>query len=541
MNEKNKVKLTHWADQTAEKIIRTRGDLDIYTCASGITPSGTVHIGNFREIISVDLIVRALRARGKKVRFIYSWDDYDVFRKVPKNMPKQDLLKSYLRFPITMVPDVTERDDSYARHNEVDVESTLPEVGIFPEYLYQAERYRQNRYVEGIKTALDKRETIKDCLNHYRDDSHKMKADEEYWPTAVFCSKCHKDTTEMVAYDGKYGLTYKCTDCGNEETLDIRTSPDVKLGWRVDWPMRWKAENTIFEPAGKDHHSQGGSFDTARLVAKDVYGVEAPETFQYDFIGLKGLPGKMSSSSGNVINLEQVLKVYQPEVTRYMFAGTRPNTEFNISFDLDVIKTYEDYDKMERIVFGEQKAKNDNVLEKQKRIWELSQVSEKKEDMPSMISYQIPFRHMCNLLQANSGDIEAVINDLKDIKQEQLERFRTRCKCAWYWITECAPEEFKFQLQDPASPDFKKAEISTQEQACVKILYEEIFPHMDEVDEKTFNTSLYSVAEECGIESKQLFTMCYLILVAKEKGPRLANFMKLIGREKLIVLFEKYI
>ena len=62
---------SHWADQTADKIIRERGDLDVYTCASGITPSGTVHIGNFREIISVDLVVRALRDRGKNVRFIY--------------------------------------------------------------------------------------------------------------------------------------------------------------------------------------------------------------------------------------------------------------------------------------------------------------------------------------------------------------------------------------------------------------------------------------------------------------------------------------
>ena len=69
--QKTDTKLVHWADQTAEKIIRTRGDLDCYTCASGITPSGTVHIGNFREIISVDLVVRALRDKGKKVRFIY--------------------------------------------------------------------------------------------------------------------------------------------------------------------------------------------------------------------------------------------------------------------------------------------------------------------------------------------------------------------------------------------------------------------------------------------------------------------------------------
>ena len=71
-NGAERKQIVHWADRVADQIIRERGDLDVYTCASGITPSGTVHIGNFREIISVDLVVRALRARGKNVRFIYS-------------------------------------------------------------------------------------------------------------------------------------------------------------------------------------------------------------------------------------------------------------------------------------------------------------------------------------------------------------------------------------------------------------------------------------------------------------------------------------
>ena len=101
MSERNISELCHWADQQAERIIKQKGDLDLYTCASGITPSGTVHIGNFREIITVDLIVRALRDRGKNVRFIYSWDDYDVFRKVPGNMPKPEVLEKYLRFTAT--------------------------------------------------------------------------------------------------------------------------------------------------------------------------------------------------------------------------------------------------------------------------------------------------------------------------------------------------------------------------------------------------------------------------------------------------------
>ena len=151
----------HWADIMAEKIIREKGDKELYTCASGITPSGTVHIGNFREIITVELVVRALRERGRNVRFIYSWDDYDVFRKVPKNMPEPELLETYLRKPITLVPDTTGRAENYARGNEVAVEKVLPTVGVFPEYLYQASRYRSNLYAEEIRKALSLRDEIR--------------------------------------------------------------------------------------------------------------------------------------------------------------------------------------------------------------------------------------------------------------------------------------------------------------------------------------------------------------------------------------------
>ncbi|MEI6876444.1 MAG: lysine--tRNA ligase, partial [Spirochaetota bacterium] len=193
-------KALHWADQTAETIIATWGDRDEYTCASGITPSGTVHVGNFREMISVDLVVRALRERGKKVRFIYSWDDYDVFRKVPVNMPQQEVLTQHLRFPITLVPDPWGRDASYARHHEVDVESVLPTVGIQPEFLYQAERYRSGRYAEGMRTALKARENLKVILDKYRDEDHKIQG--EWWPVSVFCSSCQRDTTEIMGWDG---------------------------------------------------------------------------------------------------------------------------------------------------------------------------------------------------------------------------------------------------------------------------------------------------------------------------------------------------
>jgi lysyl-tRNA synthetase class 1 len=533
----------HWADVTAGKIIRERraldgGEKELYTCASGITPSGTVHIGNFREIISVDLVVRALRDLGKNVRFIYSWDDYDVFRKVPLNMPQPEMLTKYLRFPITMVPDPWGRDTSYARHHEVDIETMLPVMGIHPEFLYQADRYRDCFYADYIKIALENKDKLKDILNYYRDDEHKIQG--VWWPVSVFCSECEKDTTEIDGWDGDWGLSYHCTSCGKSETVDIRHAPGVKLPWRVDWPMRWAHEHTDFEPAGKDHHSQGGSFDTSRLVSKQIYDWEAPVTFRYDFIGIKGNAGKMSSSSGRVITIEDLLRVYTPEVSRFLFAGTRPNTEFTISFDLDVIKIYEDYDRTERIALGLVDVKNEDEYKYERRIWELSQPD--SEDIRVIDSHvkagrppiQVPFRHLCNLMQIHDGDIEATLKQICEYTSHgELEKwrenyFRARLERAWYWVNECAPEDFQFRLRKE-----KAAEI----EPCVMALKEQVIEHLDEfADDKACSTAIYAAAESAGVDPKALFKAAYQALIGKDQGPRLANFLRTIGKKRLLEL-----
>lgn len=528
--------LCHWADQMADTIIREKGDLDSYTCASGITPSGTVHLGNFREIITVDLVVRALRSRGKNVRFIYSWDDYDVFRKVPANMPDPEILEKYLRFPITEVPDTTNRNENYARHHEVDIEQQLPRVGIAPEFLYQASRYRANRYAEGMKKAMQMRETIKECLNEYRDDAHKMKPEDVYWPVAIFCGKCSKDTTNITGYDGEYGISYKC-ECGHEETADIRTFKGAKLGWRVDWPMRWNEEKVVFEPGGKDHISPGGSYDTAKLVSKKIYGWDAPVTMRYDFVNLKGVPGKMSSSKGKVIALPDALDVYQAEVLRYLFAGTRPNTEFAISFDMDVLKVYEDYDKTERIVYGVDKAKNEDQFNKEKRIYMLSQIDGK---IPETMPYQITFRMLTTLLQTYSGDIDAVIKSLKDVKPEQEERLRRRMACAWFWIQNSAPscaEDFIFTIRNDGS----KADLDETMSKAVSRVRDEVLPKLDTfTQDKECQQAMYDIATDMGIDAKQLFTALYQAVVAKDQGPRLGGFFRIIGKERLEKILKDY-
>lgn len=519
----------HWADTYAEKIIREKGEKPIYTCASGVTPSGTVHIGNFREIISVDIVVRALKTLGKKTRFIYSWDDYDVFRKVPANMPNPQELEQYLRKPITLTPDPMGREASYARKNEVEMENLLPLVGIDPEYIYQAEQYRKSIYAPGIRTALLHRELIRNILNEHRTTP----LPEEWWPLSIFCENCNRDTTRILDWDGDHGLTYTCDSCSHKEKVDLRHASAVKLFWRVDWPMRWAYEGVDFEPAGKDHHSEGGSFDTASRIVREVYDNDAPTTFQYDFIGIKGRGGKISSSTGEVVSLKDVLEIYQPEIVRYMFAGTRPNSEFSISFDLDVIKIYEDYDRCERIYYGTE-AVSEKRVAKEKRIYELSQLTEPLTKPPT----QLPFRHLCNLLQINNGNIEQVFQGL-NLKSggDDLKRLTCRAECAWNWITRFAPEDFRFSLLEEGSVP---VEVSAVERKALHLLRTEIDSHLQDHDEKSLAETIYSIAEESGMEAREFFKLVYRILIDKEKGPRLAGFLLTIGRESALKRLDSY-
>ncbi|BCR22069.1 lysine--tRNA ligase [Borrelia sp. HM] len=521
------MKTSHWADFYAKKIIEEKGEKKQYTVASGITPSGTVHIGNFREVISVDLVARALKDAGKNVRFIYSWDNYDVFRKVPSNMPDQKLLNSYLRQAITRVPDTKTNKSSYAKANEIEFEKYLPNVGIEPEFINQSLKYMSSDYSNQIKFALDHKDEIAKVLNEYRT----TKLTDDWYPISVFCTNCNKDTTIIKNYNHYYSIEYYC-ECGNKESIDLRKTGAVKLLWRIDWPMRWKYENVDFEPAGKDHHSSGGSFDTSKKIVK-IFGGTPPITFQYDFISIKGCGGKISSSSGNVISLKDVLEIYTPEVTRFLFASTKPNTEFSISFDLDVIKIYEDYDKFERVYYEVEDVKKDKK-EAFKRIYELSQPKAPDKEIP----YQIGFRHLSVICQIFEGDKDKILKFLNDVKENQKEKLINKIECAINWIQKFAPENFKFSLR--STFDNIQPLNDSNKQAIIQLL-DFLKQDFDSITEKEIQDNIYIIAKENKIETPLFFKQLYIILINKEKGPKLAGFIKTIGINKFENIVKHYI
>jgi len=488
-----------WADSIADRIIKEKGNKKEYVCASGITPSGTVHIGNFREIITTDLVVKALENKGKKVKFIYSWDDFDRFRKVPKNVSKE--YEKYLGMPLSDIPSPFEDGKTYAQHFEKEFEGQLKKVGIKPHFIYQNEMNKKCKYAKLIKIAIEKRREIMNILDKYR----KEPLSENWWPVVVYCEKCKKDFTKIINIKN-YEIEYECK-CGYKGKVDFSKKGVVNAPWRVDWPMRWKYENVDFEPGGIDHSVHGGSYTTAKEIIKDIFDGEIPIYQFYDWVKIKG--GKeFSSSTGNVTTVDDVEEVYEPEIIRYLFVGTKPRTGFQISFDNDVIKIYEDYDALEEKYYSKK------ADAREKRIYELSRLKIGKKK-PEKVS----FRHLISLVQ---------IGKLDDLNKES----KIRAEKVKNWVEKYAGEDMKFKVQENINVKLTDRE----KQSLIQL--KEVLKKKKHTEESLFN-EFYKICEESNIKNTEFFDAAYRVIINKKKGPRLAALILIVGQDKIIKLLEK--
>ncbi len=488
-----------WADQIADNIIKQKGNKKEYVCASGITPSGTVHIGNFREVITTDLVVRALKDKGKKVRFIYSWDDFDRFRKVPKGVSES--YKKYIGMSISDIPSPQNKKLSYAKYFEQEFEKSLEKVGIKPNFIYQNEMNKKSAYAKLIKIALEKTDEIKEILNKFR----KEPLEKNWWPIMIYCDKCKKDKTKITEVNG-YNVSYEC-ECGIKETFDIRKKGLVSIKWRVDWPLRWKYEEVDFEPGGIDHSVHGGSFTTAKEISKKVFNFEPPVYQFYDWVKIKG-GTEFSSSAGNVLTLDETEEIYEPEILRYLFVGTKPKSGFQISFDNDVIKIYEDFDRLEDNYYG------GKLNPQQKRIYELSKLKIEKKK-PSRTS----FRHLTTLVQ---------IGKTKDLDKNA----KIRAEKVKNWLDKYAGDDMRFKIQDKLKFSF------TGKEKDSLIELKKVLKAKDFTSEELFN-EFYGICQKFDIKNTEFFRAAYQAIIGKEKGPRLAEFILEIGKDKVIKILNQ--
>ena len=256
----------HWSEEIADRIIKRNPDKAEYVCAAGISPSGSIHIGNFRDIATSYFVVRALRKKGKKARLLFSWDEFDRVRKIPVNVAAVDAdMEKYIGFPYVDVknPFPGTPEKTYAEYFENEFMRSITKFGIDMDYRYQASMYRSGKYTEHILHALRKRGEIFDILDSHRTQDAQEGEREAYYPVSIYCPECGRDTTKIHSLSDDCTVAeYSCA-CGHKGTFDFTKDFNCKLAWKIDWPMRWLYEGVDFEPGGKDHAAPTGSYNNA--------------------------------------------------------------------------------------------------------------------------------------------------------------------------------------------------------------------------------------------------------------------------------------
>ncbi len=524
----------HWSEEIAQKIIERNPDKPEYVCAAGISPSGSIHIGNFRDIATSYFVVRALRKMGKQARLLFSWDEYDRFRKVPVNVSKIDSdMEKYIGCSYVDVKNPF-RDDcpNYAKHFEDEFEASIRRFGIDMDYRYQADMNRSGKYAEYVILALRRRGEIFDILDSFRTQDATEGERESYYPVNIYCPVCSKDTTKILSLsEDCTKAEYSCA-CGHHGSFDFTKDFNCKLAWKIDWPMRWMYEGVDFEPGGKDHASPTGSYQTSKVISKKIFGYEPPLFQGYEFIGIKGSTGKMSGSSGLNLTPDTLLKIYQPEVILWLYSRTDPTKAFDFCFDDGILRQYFEFDKMLSEV-------RDGTANDYTRAIMYNTEVAGREIVPVPMSLLVQLGSVVNF---NVPMLETVFEKIGTPYKEA--EFSDRLDRAKYWLEQCSPESIN-RLRRGRNWEIYNT-LDAKEKEAIALLHEYLSGNGYTLDE--LNSELYAIPKKVyGTEfsEKELkalqgsfFKNVYRLLIDREKGPRLYLFLYAINKEDYLGLLD---
>jgi len=513
------------AREVALRIIEERPNEEIYTVASGVSPSGFVHIGNFREIATPYLVVKELRKLGKKVRYILSFDEFDRFRKVPGNIDPS--YEKYIGMPYTDIPSPFTENESYASYMENRFLDELKAMDVEVECIYQTKEYQSGRYNKYIKIAMDNKDRIFDIIDEFRTQDATSEEKNNYYPISIYCNECKKDSTKILSYDRGTGEVEYICDCGHQEKITINTATNIKLQWKVDWPMRWMVEGVTFETGGIDHSAANGSKAVSEKIVREIFNYEPPVYIPYNFIGIKGGGAKMSSSTGNVLTLTDLLKVYDKNIIWWFYARFDNMHAFDIALDNDVIRYYSEYDRWVKLYF------NGSIDEKNKSILDLTNVTEDYLNNPN-------FSYLATFLPIVNFDIDLLKELLsKENIDTSSKEFNERLKLATNWVNEYGTD-YQVKLLEERNEEYYNT-LNDLEKDWLSKTMSIIDKEFNTTDE--LQTALYDVVKDGVLIDKELkqaqkryFGILYNMLLGRDQGPKLGLFLMAIDKEKIKTL-----
>jgi len=517
-----------WADAVADTI-EARDPDEPVVLKGGVSPSGIPHIGHFNEILRCYFVAEALRDRGHEVRQVFTADDRDRLRSLPRRLADDDweivgldavdagALGRNLGRPYTDVPDPFGEADSYGAHFTDLLRRSVERLGVPVEFISNTDCYESGAFDDAIRTVLEDRETAREVLAEYQDG-----VDEDYIPFFPICESCGHLTETVTGVDlDAWTVSYVCDDvetgdgviagCGHEGTTSLRNG---KLPWRFEWPAQWELFDVDFEPFGKDHAE--GSWPSGVDIARTVFGNDPPVPMVYEWFTLEG--EALSSSTGNVVTVDEALELLEPAVLLYFFAK-EPLKQRDLSIErLDQL--VDEFDRFERTYFGEHETDPDDRAWARRVYPTLVDPREKRVRLPYTFAAVLGMTEEPEIREAIARREGHIPTDAPDWA---VEGALARVERAQAWARRTG-NEFDYELKLGAMPEVSFDPDTGQ--ALDELADFVAAGH----DGEAIQGRIFELAEEYDLDVGAFFGAGYRLFFDETEGPKLGPFLARLDR-----------
>ncbi len=477
---------------------------------TGYGPSGLPHIGTFQEVLRTTLVRRAYEivSGGAPTRLVAFSDDMDGLRKVPENLPNQELMRENLHKPLSRIPDPFNAGfESFAHHNNAMLRDFLDRFGFDYEFVAASERYNSGAFDPALRLVLETFDAIMEIML----PTLRAERQATYSPVLPISERTGKvlqvpievvdPATGMIRFDDEGEIVEQTVFGGR-----------AKCQWKVDWAMRWYALGVDYEMSGKD--LTDSVTQSGRIVR--ALGGRMPENMIYElFLDENG--EKISKSKGNGLTIDEWLTYGTEEsLGFYLFREPKSAKSLHVGIIPRAVDEYWQF----RAKIPEQ------PLEQQlgNPVWHLLRAN--GYDGGDGDTLPVSFGLLLNLV----GVLGA------SATREQVWSYLGN------YIPDAGPERYPdlealvdralAYNRDFVAPHLHKRAPTENEAAALRAL-DELLERMPEgTSAEDLQTEVYEIGKraEFGFESlRDWFKALYETLLGSSQGPRMGSFIALYG------------